>query len=157
MSKILRLPVGIFLFVVIADQLAKTVALRTLHSDPTHVLGPLDFVLVYNPGVAFGIGSGYAPYLVVVVILVILGVLIKQRSLLTPAILVGVGLVLGGAIGNMIDRLFRSPGGRVVDFIQVGWWPVFNLADAAVVLGAFSLAVAGARSKPGSADEQDSK
>ena len=55
---------------------------------------------------------------------------------------IGLGMVLGGALGNLIDRFFRSPGplrGHVVDFVSVGWWPVFNVADSAIVCGAILL------------------
>ena len=139
--------------VIALDQLTKSIAQAALHNDEYgvlggnshHLVGPVRFSLVYNPGVAFGIGSGHAKYLVMVAILIIIAVLIKQRAAIRGSALVGIGLVLGGAIGNVIDRLFRNHAGRVVDFIDIWRGPVFNLADAAVVVGAFTLAIVGAR------------
>ena len=64
------------------------------------------------------------------------------RRLASPWWAVGLGLILGGALGNLVDRFFRSPGplrGHVVDFLSIGWWPVFNVADPAVVGGAILL------------------
>ena len=64
------------------------------------------------------------------------------RRLVSPWWAVGLGMILGGALGNLMDRFFRSPGplrGHVVDFLSIGWWPVFNVADPAVVGGAILL------------------
>ncbi|HEX7167995.1 MAG TPA: signal peptidase II, partial [Acidimicrobiales bacterium] len=57
----------------------------------------------------------------------------------------GLGLVLGGAVGNLADRLFRDHGGAVVDFVDLQWWPVFNVADIAISVGAVLLVVVGWR------------
>ena len=64
------------------------------------------------------------------------------RRLVSPWWAVGLGMILGGAMGNLVDRFFRSPGplrGHVVDFLSIGWWPVFNVADPSVVGGAILL------------------
>jgi signal peptidase II len=61
------------------------------------------------------------------------------RRFLTPATTVALGLVVGGAVGNLGDRLFRHAGGAVVDFVDLRWWPVFNVADAAITAGALLL------------------
>jgi signal peptidase II len=64
------------------------------------------------------------------------------RRLVSPWWAIGLGMILGGATGNLMDRFFRAPGplrGHVVDFLSVGWWPVFNVADSAVVCGAILL------------------
>lgn len=75
----------------------------------------------------------------------VLGIVRYSSKLVSIGWVIGLGLVLGGAIGNLTDRLFRAPGplrGHVVDFIQVGsWWPTFNVADSAVVCGAVLLVV----------------
>ncbi len=73
---------------------------------------------------------------------VVIGVIRIGRTLRSPWWALGLGLVLGGALGNLIDRIFRSPGplqGHVVDFVSVGWWPVFNVADSSIVCGAVLL------------------
>jgi signal peptidase II len=64
------------------------------------------------------------------------------RRLVSPWWAIGLGMILGGATGNLVDRFFRSPGplrGHVVDFLSIGWWPVFNVADPSVVCGAILL------------------
>jgi signal peptidase II len=61
----------------------------------------------------------------------------------TPAVTVAMGLILGGALGNLVDRLFRHHGGAVIDFIDLQWWPVFNVADACLVVGGILLFVVG--------------
>ncbi|MEX2275227.1 MAG: signal peptidase II [Actinomycetota bacterium] len=96
-----------------------------------------------NSGGAFGIG-GSAPLLFVGATLVVIGVIV-WTSLRLPrrSVAIGLGLILGGALGNLTDRVVRGPGfrGAVVDFIDVGAWPVFNLADSAIVVGAVVLAI----------------
>lgn len=138
----LFLVIGAVLFI---DQLTKSVMQNVLADGSVQVLGPIRFSLVYNDGIAFGLASGYAPVLVAVAILVIVFVLIRQRTQVKGAALIAVGLVIGGAIGNLADRLFRGHGGAVVDFVDIWRWPVFNVADAAVVVGALVLAFVGAR------------
>jgi signal peptidase II len=95
---------------------------------------------------AFSQGRGLGPVigvLALVVVVVLLASLRKGGSVLSA---VAVGLVIGGAAGNVVDRLFRAGeggflSGRVVDFIDLQWWPVFNVADAAVVIGGILLLV----------------
>ena len=75
---------------------------------------------------------------------VVIGIIWIGRRLVSPWWAIGLGMVLGGALGNLVDRFFRSPGplqGHVVDFLSIGWWPVFNVADPAVVGGAILLVV----------------
>ena len=72
------------------------------------------------------------------------------RSVRTPIVIIGLGLVQGGAIGNVLDRAFRDGdgflGGAVIDFLEVGdWWPVFNVADVAIVVGGIIVALFGSR------------
>jgi signal peptidase II len=132
--------------VVAADQWTKNLALEHLKPGvPRHVLGPVNLLLTFNSGAAFSLGAGATP-LVEVAVVVLVGALVllsrrfAARSALTR---VALGLLLGGALGNLIDRLFRHHSGAVVDFIQaVSWWPVFNVADSAVVVGAALLALA---------------
>ena len=73
---------------------------------------------------------------------VVIGIIWMGRRLVSPWWAIGLGMILGGAMGNLVDRFFRSPGplqGHVVDFLSIGWWPVFNVADPSVVGGAILL------------------
>ena len=86
--------------------------------------------------------TGYTWILSLVALAVVGAIIWLGRRLDSVGWAIGLGLVLGGALGNLTDRIFREPGplrGHVVDFISVGWWPVFNLADSAVVCGAVLL------------------
>jgi signal peptidase II len=128
-----------------ADQLAKRWAVAALGPQPGDRVLPLigDWLnLVYgqNTGVAFGMFQNMPQLFTVTSILITAGAIYayvahlpnRSRWVQTAA-----GLILGGAIGNIIDRLRH---GYVVDFIQVGWWPVFNLADSAISVGVIMLA-----------------
>jgi signal peptidase II len=132
--------------VIVADQLTKSWAENHLGSDHIiHVIGSLQLALVRNTGVAFGIGAGVAPVLIAIAIIVFVLVIMGRHILLQGWALIGVGLVLGGALSNVSDRLVRDQGGAVVDFIDLGWWPVFNVADACIVVGAAMLVVWGSK------------
>lgn len=145
-------------FVVAVDQLTKTWALH--HAQGLHhVVGPLFFRLDFNVGAAFSLGTGITPVLEVVaaVLVAVLVVVSRRISRAAPvAMSIGIGLLLGGAVGNLSDRLFRHvPGapGAVVDFIDIArighhdWWPIFNVADSAITVGAGFLVVAFSRSR----------
>ena len=133
---------GVAAAVVVADQLAKWWAVERLSSGPLTIVGSLRFALARNSGGAFGLGSGFLPMVVLAVIALAVVLFVVGRSVDRTAIAVALGLVLGGAVGNLLDRLFRSPGfgrGSVVDFIDLRWWPVFNVADAAITCGCILL------------------
>jgi len=121
--------------VVAVDQVTKTWALHHLASGPTHVIWTLQLNLTFNDGIAFSQVTG-ATALVTTVALVVLGalVVVAVRSRGTYSAVV-CGLVIGGALGNLADRLIRQHGGGVIDFIDLRWWPVFNVADAAISVG----------------------
>ncbi len=129
--------------VIAADQISKTWALDHLAS-PRHVLGPVNLVLTFNSGAAFSVGRGVTPIVeVVAVVLVVWLVALSRRATQSGsfAVVVGLGLLLGGSLGNLADRVFRHHHGAVIDFIQaVRWWPVFNVADSAIVVGVVTLA-----------------
>lgn len=139
---------SVFAAVVLADFYTKKLAVAKLSHVPVSVLGDwLTFRLVYNPGAAFGLHVGehsrWVFMVLALVALVVLGVMVFQTSSAQRFRLVTLGLVCGGAVGNLIDRI-RSPRG-VVDFIDI-WigrfhWPTFNVADMAVSCGAIALAV----------------
>ncbi|MEU7768452.1 signal peptidase II [Nocardia sp. NPDC049190] len=126
------------------DLLTKTLVVANLTpGDPVPVLG--DFArlsLVRNPGAAFSMATGMTWLLTLIAAGVVIGVVRVGRTLRSLWWAVGLGMVLGGALGNLVDRLFRAPGplqGHVVDFVAVGWWPVFNVADSSIVCGAILL------------------
>ena len=124
-----------------ADQFTKDLAVHHLVNGPVHVIGPFNFDLSYNSGVAFSIGSGLGVPIVLVVLSVIGIVIWTTRGLPSIPGSIAVGLVLGGACGNLSDRLFRGEGGAVVDFIATSFWPTFNVADASIVIGALLLGI----------------
>ena len=132
--------------VLIADQATKALALSTLDDGSViDLVGSLRLRLVFNRGTAFGIGSRFAPLIALLGVAVVAVLAHTGRMLARPAARASLGLVLGGAVGNLVDRLLRSGGGvlggAVVDFVDLQWWPVFNLADAAITVGAVLLAV----------------
>ncbi|WLP90418.1 signal peptidase II [Gordonia sp. NB41Y] len=132
--------------VVVLDILTKTWAVETIvPGDPIHIIGDVVTLrMVRNSGAAFSMAEGYT-WVLTLIALAVIAVIIRYSSRLRSGWwMLGLGLVLGGALGNLVDRIFRSPGvlrGHVVDFISVGWWPVFNIADSAVVCGAILLVV----------------
>lgn len=143
----LALGAGTAATVVVLDQLTKSWALRALEDGPVDVVWTLRFNLSFNTGAAFGIGKGLAPLLMLVAIAGLVAVVgFGRTAATTPATIAALGLVVGGALGNLIDRFVRDHGGAVVDFIDLQWWPIFNLADAAITVGALVFVVA-ARSR----------
>lgn len=137
----LGLALAVAATVVAADQITKTIAESKLHNGSVHVLGPLSFTLNYNSGSAFSLLTGWAPLLVIVatVLIGVLAVLAWRAQ--RPGVAVALGMVLGGATGNLMDRIVRGHHGAVVDFIDLRFWPTFNLADASIVLGLLLLAL----------------
>ena len=131
--------------IVAIDQLTKAWAVSALADGPKHVIGDfLVFEVSRNSGSAFSRFQGYTPVLAVVAIVIAVFLARALRQATDRSTLIGLVLVLGGALGNLGDRLARSPGflrGHVVDFIAVGWWPVFNVADSCITVGAILLIV----------------
>lgn len=132
----------------LADRVTKVWAESRLADSPIDVIdGVLTFRFTTNSGGAFSIG-GSAPWIFVTASVIVIGLILatafRHRSLPSAA---AVGLILGGALGNLTDRATRGPGfrGRVVDFIDLHVWPIFNLADTAIVIGAALLAFASFR------------
>lgn len=129
-----------------ADVVTKVIATETLEpGEPVRILGgAVYFQLVRNPNAAFGLGAGMTPLLTVFAMLVVAGVVWFSRKVRSAGWAVGLGLVLAGALGNLVDRLFRAPGpfqGHVIDFLSVfapngEVWPVFNVADSCITVGA---------------------
>ncbi|HEV3281072.1 MAG TPA: signal peptidase II [Acidimicrobiales bacterium] len=121
--------------VVAADQLTKWWAVTRLADGRIHLVGTLDLELARNSGASFSLfqGKGFILAPVAVVLVGALAVMVWRAPTAGRAALLG--LILGGALGNLSDRLFRDDHGSVVDFVAVHFWPTFNLADAAVVVG----------------------
>ena len=147
----LRLVGLVALSVVVLDQLSKHWALNALSDGHVvDVVGSLRFNLFFNRGVAFSLGShsGVGPWVSVLAVVVVVGVSFGATSRI-PLGAVASGLISGGAAGNLIDRALRGDDGflhgAVVDFIDLQWWPVFNLADAAIVVGGAALVLVGNR------------
>jgi signal peptidase II len=117
------------------DQLTKSLAVARLRGHDVQIVGPIGLRLEYNSGIAFSLGTSLtAPIIIVAIVLVATIVWFARQVPSTPAA-VGVGLILGGAVGNLIDRLARGHHGAVVDFLYTRYWPTFNVADAAIVCG----------------------
>ena len=132
--------------IVAADQLTKTWVVSSLtEGEPRNIIGStVALDLARNSGSAFSRFRGYTPILAVLAIVITVLIARAVRQATDRWTMVGLVLVLGGALGNLADRLFRSPGflrGHVVDFVAVGWWPVFNLADSCITIGAIILIV----------------
>ena len=126
------------------DVVTKVLAVKLLRPGvPVSIIGDtVTWTLVRNSGAAFSMATGYTWVLTLVATGVVVGIMWMGRRLVSPWWAVGLGMILGGALGNLVDRFFRSPGplrGHVVDFLSIGWWPVFNVADPAVVGGAILL------------------
>jgi signal peptidase II len=130
--------------VVAADQITKSLAVADLHR-PVHVVGPFGLSLAFNSGAAFSLFTG-ATIVIVVIALAVLAILgfIAWRSA-GRAQSVGLGLILGGALGNLSDRAFRGHHGSVVDFITLTHWPTFNVADSCITVGALVVVVVNLR------------
>jgi signal peptidase II len=126
--------------VVLVDQLSKAWALNALEGGRViDVVWTLRFNLAFNSGMAFSQAQGAGPILGVIALVVIVVLLVSVGRSGGRLGAVATGLVIGGALGNVIDRLFRSGSGflrgEVVDFIDLQWWPVFNVADMAITVG----------------------
>jgi signal peptidase II len=142
----LRLLLSVAAVVLTLDIVTKVLAVKLLPpGQPVSIIGDtVTWTLVRNSGAAFSMATGYTWVLTLIATGVVVGIFWMGRRLVSPCWAVGLGMILGGAMGNLVDRFFRAPGplrGHVVDFLSVGWWPVFNVADPSVVGGAILLVV----------------
>ncbi len=136
-TRLLVLAAGL---VIALDVLTKHLVVQHLeHRDPVRLLGGALLLNVSrNSGAAFSFAQGATILFTVVAVAVIVVIVRTARRLGSSAWAVSLGLLLGGATGNLVDRVFRAPGpgrGAVVDFLDFRVWPVFNLADSAIVVG----------------------
>jgi signal peptidase II len=141
------------------DQLTKQLVVSNLAGrPPVDVIG--NFVqLRYttNSGGAFSLLTGAPLFFGIMAIVIVGGIIYASRRTRPLSMLVVLGLILGGALGNLTDRLFRDEGllrGEVVDFVKVGIWPVFNLADSCVVVGGILLALLLSRDEAGKDEDE---
>jgi signal peptidase II len=138
------------LVVLVADVVSKVLVVAKLSDrGPVRVIDhALTLTLTRNAGAAFSIGGGATILFSLVALGVVVVIVRTARSLASIGWAFALGLLLGGALGNLTDRLFRSPGplrGHVVDWIEFPHWPVFNLADSAIVMGGLFAVILAAR------------
>lgn len=131
------------------DQLTKTWAVNTLATRDIDLVGSLRLHLARNRGAAFSIGLGTGGVVAILAIVVVIVLIAVGRNLDTRLGVLSLGMVLGGALGNLADRAFREGsgflGGAVIDFVDLQWWPVFNVADVAVSIGGVLLVLTATR------------
>ena len=132
--------------VYVGDQWTKAWVTANLQPDqPRELLGTvLQLNLTRNPGAAFSILTGSTWILTVIACSVVVFIVFTARRLGSRGWALALGLLLGGSLGNLTDRMFRAPGpgrGHVVDFLQLPHYPIFNIADAAIVSAAVLIAV----------------
>lgn len=136
----LALLAGIAVIALAADVVSKLVVVDKLADRAPVQVVPhlLDLQLTRNSGAAFGLASGLTIVFTVVAAAVVAAIVASARRLRSRGWAVALGLLLGGALGNLADRMFREPGvlrGHVVDWIHLTHWPIFNLADSVIVVG----------------------
>lgn len=141
--------------VVVADQLSKRWAISAAADGPIDLFWTLRIKVTENTGMAFSQARGWGPLIGLVAIVIVIALLVVVGRTPNRLNWVGVGLIVGGAVGNLTDRVVRSPGwlrGGVVDFIDLQWFPVFNVADMAINVGA-AIVILTALFRPARVDE----
>ncbi len=135
------------------DFATKTWALTSLSSsEPRKIIGSfLQLTLVHNPGAAFSFAKGFTLVFSLLALAVVVAVVYFAPKITSGGWQLCIGLLLGGVLGNLTDRIFREPSflnGHVIDWIQIPSWPVFNLADSAICVAAFIAFVLSLRNVP---------
>jgi signal peptidase II len=122
------------------DFVTKSWALQSLSAEPRKILGSiLQFTLVFNSGAAFSLATGFTILFSLLALGVVVAVIYFAPKITSTGWQFTIGLLLGGVLGNLTDRIFREPSflsGYVIDWIQIPHWPVFNLADSAICIAA---------------------
>ena len=139
--------------VLLVDVISKVIVVATLTAgEEVDVVGHvLRLTLTRNAGAAFSVGTSATVLFSVVAVGVVVVIAREARRLTSAGWALTLGLLLGGALGNLVDRLLRSPGplrGHVVDWIELPHWPVFNLADSAIVVGGCLAVLLASRGTP---------
>ncbi|OAR25384.1 signal peptidase II [Streptomyces sp. ERV7] len=137
---------AVALFAYLLDLGSKMLVVAKLeHHEPIDLVGDLlKLEAIRNPGAAFGMGEAFTVIFTMIAATVIVVIFRLARKLYSLPWAIALGLLLGGALGNLTDRIFRSPGvfeGAVVDFIAPAHFAVFNLADSAIVCGGFLIVI----------------
>jgi len=122
------------------DCVTKAWALQSLSTEPRKVIGSLlQFTLVYNTGAAFSFATGFTILFSLIALSVVIATIYFAPRITSRGWQLTIGLLLGGVLGNLTDRIFREPSflsGYVIDWIQIPHWPVFNIADSAICIAA---------------------
>ncbi|MER5359900.1 signal peptidase II [Streptomyces sp. NPDC002785] len=137
---------AVAVFAYLLDLISKMIVVAKLeHHPPIEILGDwLKFDAIRNAGAAFGIGEAFTVIFTFIAATVIVVIARLARKLYSLPWAIALGLLLGGALGNLTDRIFRAPGtfqGAVVDFIAPAHFAVFNLADSAIVCGGILIVI----------------
>jgi signal peptidase II len=143
---LVRVTFAVAAVVVVLDQLTKYLVVRNLEGKPPFpVIGTwLQFEYLRNPGAAFSFGTGFTFVFTAIAVTVVVVIVRTSRKLGSLPWAIALGGLLGGAVGNLIDRLFRDPGflrGHVVDFISVPHFAIFNVADSAIVCSSILMVI----------------
>ena len=140
--------------IVVVDQLTKHWALNRLSDGRTiDIVGSLRFNLAYNKGMAFSQATGAGPIIGALAFVIVIAVVLWMRRSATGVAALASSMIVGGAVGNLVDRLFRNDAwfrGAVVDFIDFQWFPVFNVADSCITVGAVLMVIASLRTNKSS-------
>jgi signal peptidase II len=122
------------------DFATKVWALTSLSSEPRKIIGNfLQFTLVHNSGAAFNFATGFSIAFSLLALAVVMAAIYFAPKITSRGWQISIGLLLGGVLGNLTDRIFREPSflnGHVIDWIQIPHWPVFNIADSAICIAA---------------------
>lgn len=150
------LVLGVAALVLVLDQLSKWWAVNELSTRTIDVVWTMRLNLARNTGAAFSVGRGtdYGRFIPLLALVVVAVVVWQGRTVTNRVGAIAIGMIVGGAIGNLLDRALRTSGGGflsggVVDFIDFQWWPIFNVADMGVVVGGILLLVASMFAGPG--------
>ncbi len=145
-ARVARLSMVVAAVIVVLDQITKHWAVTDLVGDrEIHVIWTLQWNLSFNTGMAFSRGQGLGPVIALLAMLIVIVLVVSSAHVESRLARFAAGMLIGGAVGNLLDRLFRGDGwlhGAVVDFIDFQWFPIFNVADIGVTVGAALFAIA---------------